>query len=111
MDKAWHLFEARRVGTTISLWFDNKLDASATVALSSIGGNIPWTIGNAGDYPAGNIGYMAEHIVYNGDISSNDLHIVVRTLADTYQLNIVPEPNTIVFAGVGASMLLFRRRR
>ena len=111
-DNTWHLFEARRVGGTVSLWIDNHMEASGSLP-TAIAGNIPWTIGNGGDYPSGPLGYMAEQIVYNGNLSSNNIHLVVRQLADDYNLAIIPEPasTTLAFIGLGASMLLCRRRR
>lgn len=109
-DGLWHLYEARRVGNTVSIWIDNKLDASGTLA-SAIASNINWTIGNAGDYASGPLGLMAEQIVYNNTLSSNDINQVVRRMADNYNLAIIPEPSAVALLGAGAWLLMARRRR
>src|SRR5262249_32312447 len=106
---AWHLYEARRVSGTMSLWIDNVMQGSASLP-SSISGNINWTIGNAGDYPSGPMGYMAEQVVYNADLSAANLNQVVLRLTDDYNLAIIPEPTVLSLVCLPLLVILSRRR-
>jgi hypothetical protein len=105
------------INTTTKMWWDGQslpIQAGSSTATPNLDDK-PLNIGVWGYNGPGTAqfffnGDIAEIIVYNGALSSNDAWQVVNTLGDKYDIT-VPEPTAAAFMGWGVIMLLWHRRR
>ena len=95
---SWHLYTMTRSGSNYKFYFDGAIIGSDTSSLQIEDAAAPLTIGQAEG-----IGYLDGRV--------DDVRVYDNALTSTEVRALVPEPSTIITAGVGVAILLRRRKR